>query len=151
MSTPKFRSASYWLKLLNTPRRESQPWIPRTVIIVCETHQEARDHWMQDRDTNREDLQQWAFSGLTLTFRNGTTHRYFSGQQGPERVFGLEVHEYFNLIRDPRRYWEWENVLHSRKQRYNPDLPAYLEDLPEPATGWRRLWLRLQVWYYDRT
>jgi hypothetical protein len=63
---------------------------------------------------------------------------------------GMEVHEYFNLIRDPKRYWEWENVLLIRKERYNPTTPAYLEDLPEPATGWRRLWLRLQVWYYDR-
>ena len=130
MSTPKSRNASYWLRLLNTRRRELQPWIPRTVIIVCENHREAREHYRLDREANREDLQQWSFGSLALTLRNGTTRRYFSGQEGPERVYGLECHEYFNLIRNLENFWRWEEVLWERNQRY---LPAP-EPEPEPTT-----------------
>ncbi len=69
---------------------------------------------------------------MSLTLMNGTTRRYFGGQEGPERVMGLEVHEYFNLIRTPEYYWRWEEVLWSRNQRYLPQP----EPEPEPSVWW---------------
>ncbi len=151
MSTPKSTRKNYLRQLLTMPRRESRNWEPRTEVVVCETHQMARDSFRIDALHNIGRSVTTNNVELIMQLDNGTVRRYFSAQQGAERVMGMEVHEYFNLIRDPKRYWEWENVLLIRKERYNPDLPSYLENLPEPATGWRRLWLRLQVWYYDRT
>lgn len=150
MSTPKSPNLNYLRKLGSMSRRESRNWEPRTEVVVCETHQEARDNFRTDALHNVGRSVTTNNSELIIQLDNGTVRRYFSGQQGAERVMGMEVHEYFNLIRDHKRYWEWENVLHSRKERYNPTTPSYLENLPEPATGWRRLWLRFQVWYYDR-
>lgn len=118
MSTHKFRRASYWKKLLTTPRRESQPWEPRTEVVICQTYQEARDHFRRDRDANQDVTLTANGVELTLQTKTGTTRRYYFADQGIERLFGLEIHDYYNLVRHPpERYWEFEEFLRHRVGR----------------------------------
>jgi hypothetical protein len=102
---------------LTTQRRDSQPWNPRTEVVVCQSHREARDHFRRDLENNTGNTQSWRGSQMTLTLMNGTTRRYYSCQDGIERLMGLEIHDYYNLIRHEGLYWEFEEFLRHRVSR----------------------------------
>lgn len=49
---------------------------------------------------------------MSLTLMNGTTRRYFHADQGVEMLYGLEIDDFYNLIRfPPEQYWEFEQFL----------------------------------------
>jgi hypothetical protein len=105
MLTSEGRSQNY-----QRPRRRE--------VIVCENYREAREQFRQDYTANLLLIDSVRIHELTIDFKDGGIRRYVSGQHGIERVMGMEITSYHNLIRDFERFWEFEEILRSRAERY---------------------------------